>query len=205
MTVIGVQRKGKFFFNIISKSQNKCVVADNMACPKDDKKILQFLYDFVAEYRLSSSPFHSAAVIFKGPDFVNEQLFELLLWQRLQSISRLDRINYNHDPRVDSDPSSAKFSFSIMEEAFFIIGLHPGSSRPARTFKYPVLTFNPHAQFEYLRETKRYEKLKNIVRKRDLAYAGSINPMLKNFGDASETFQYSGKVYSEEWQCPLKF
>ena len=46
----------------------------------------------------------------------------------------LDAENYNYDDRVEADPSSAKFSFSIKEEAFYIIGLHAASSRQARQF-----------------------------------------------------------------------
>ncbi len=50
----------------------------------------------------------------------------------------------------------------------------------------------------------KYDMMKNAVRKRDVAYSGSVNPMLKDFGKASEVFQYSGRKYDENWQCPLK-
>jgi FPC/CPF motif-containing protein YcgG len=99
---------------------------------------------------------------------------------------------------------SSDFSFSLGEEAFFIVGLHPGSSRPARRFRHPTLIFNPHAQFDELRSLNRYEKMKNIVRKRDILFSGSINPMLSDYGNASEALQYSGRHYGSEWTCPLK-
>lgn len=92
--------------------------------------------------------------------------------------------------------------FNLM--GFFIIALHPGSSRPLRRFTYAALVFNPHMQFEELRETGKYNNMKYAVRKRDLAYSGSINPMLTDFGDASEIYQYSGRKYDNTWQCPLK-
>ena len=98
---------------------------------------------------------------------------------------------------------SANFSFSIKEEAFFIIGLHKTSSRVARQFNYPTLVFNPHAQFVVMKETKQYNKMQKIVRKRDLHLSGSINPMLADYGTASEVYQYSGKQYDAQWQCPL--
>jgi hypothetical protein len=41
------------------------------------------------------------------------------------------------------------------------------------------------------------------VRKRDIAYSGSINPMLNDFGNASEVYQYSGKQYTSDWVCPF--
>jgi FPC/CPF motif-containing protein YcgG len=28
--------------------------------------------------------------------------------------------------------------------------------------------------------------------------------MLEDFGEASEVYQYSGRQYDEQWQCPLK-
>jgi FPC/CPF motif-containing protein YcgG len=182
----------------------RCMVALNMACPNDDPAILKFLYDFVNEYRNETTSFHSAAIIFQAPSISSEEMFEALFWKRLQSLSNLDAVNYSYDIRVDADPASGNFSFSIKEEAFFIIGLHPFSSRQSRKFKYPALVFNPHAEFEKLRLAKRYEQMKNVVRKRDIAYSGSINPMLKDFGESSEVYQYSGRDYDSEWQCPLK-
>lgn len=188
----------------LAKQQVKCMVADNMACPNDDAEILRFLYDFVDAYRNSKEFYHSAAIIFSGPQIIDEEIFDDLLWQRLQSLENLDAKNYHYDNRVEADPSSAKFSFSIKEEAFYIIGIHPASSRHARQFKYPTLVFNPHAQFEQLRETTKYEVMKNVVRKRDIAISGSVNPMLEDFGKSSEVYQYSGRKYDDSWQCPLK-
>ncbi len=186
------------------KQQIICMVADNMMCPKDDNTILQFLYAFVDEYRNSKEFYHSAAIIFRTPEFKNEEIFDEFLWQRLQALADFDAKNYGYDKRVDPDPSSENFSFSLKEEAFFIIGLHASSSRITRRFRYPTLVFNPHQQFEKLRELHRYEKMKKIVRKRDIAYSGSVNPMLADFGDASEVYQYSGRKYDDTWQCPLK-
>ena len=182
----------------------KCMVASNMACPKDDVAIINFLYDFVEVYRVAKDFNHSAAIIFTGPEMYSEVMFDTLLWQRLQAIEVLDAKYYSFDKRVEADPLSAKFSFSIQQEAFYVIGLHPNSSRQARQFKYPALVFNPHDQFEKLKETAKYEVMKNTVRKRDVALSGSVNPMLHDFGESSEVFQYSGRKYDESWRCPLK-
>lgn len=187
-----------------ARKQIKCMVAGNMACPKDDTEIYKFICDFTDVYKNSTEFYHSAAIIFTGPDTMNEEMFDALLWQRLQALEIADAANYKFDSRVEVDPTSSKFSFSIKEEAFFIIGLHPASSRQARRFKYPTLVFNPHAQFEYLKTSSKYDAMKNAVRKRDIALSGSINPMLQDFGDASEVYQYSGRNYDNNWKCPLK-
>ncbi len=183
--------------------QLSCLVVDHLACPKDDAAILEFLYDFVDTYRQSGKLYHSAAIIFRGPAAPDEAQFEELFWQRMQSLSNLDARRYGYDPRVVADPTSPEFSFSLKEEAFFVIGLHPGSSRPARQFKYPTLVFNAHQQFEQIRNNNSYNKLRDTIRARDEAYSGSINPMLRNFGDSSEAYQYTGKLLDDAWQCPF--
>src|SRR5688572_4403276 len=86
----------------VSRNHVHCFVASHMACPADDKTILQFLYNFVDSYRTSGESYLSAAVIFKEPNQISETLFDTLLWQRLNSFSSMDKRTYNHDPRVDS-------------------------------------------------------------------------------------------------------
>lgn len=187
-----------------AKQNIKIMIAPHLACPAHDGAILKFLYNFARHYRSAAKGFYSAAIIFTAPDNINENLFDTLMWQRLQALSALDAKKYKHDSRVADDPRSPAFSFSLMEEAFFILALHPASSRAARQFMYPTLVFNPHAQFVKMKTTASYQKMKAVVRRRDINYSGAVNPMLTDFGDASEVYQYSGRVYDEKWQCPLK-
>ncbi len=187
----------------LNKDQLKIMVAGHMGCPKDDKAILNFIYDFLKSYRSSDKLFHSAVVIFPDTHIDSEDTYEKFFWARLQALANTDAEKFNYDSRVNPDPDSESFSFSLGEEAFFIIGLHPASSRKARQFKYPAIVFNPHAQFEKLREKNQYGKMKNIVRKKDFAFSGSINPMLQDFGEASEVYQYTGRQYTGSWRCPF--
>ncbi|HMK17612.1 MAG TPA: guanitoxin biosynthesis heme-dependent pre-guanitoxin N-hydroxylase GntA [Chitinophagaceae bacterium] len=188
----------------LAKDQVQCMVAGNMACPAHDKCILDYLYSFIDSYRLTGGNFHSAVILFNGPQNITEENFEYLFWQRLQAISDMDADNYAYDKRVSADPSSPDFSFSLKEEAFYIIGMHPASSRASRAFTYPALIFNPHEQFVEMKETNKYEMIKKVVRKRDIAYSGSVNPMLDDYGVSPETMQYSGKNYKGPWECSLK-
>lgn len=181
-----------------------CFLADHMSCPKDDQPILQFIYRFIDQYRETSTSLHSAAVIFRQPEQTTLDGFESMLWSRLQSLGQLDAMKFSYDPSVNSDPEAHDFSFSLGREAFFIIGLHPASERPARRFTRPAIIFNPHRQFEQMRRENRYEKMKKIVRKRDILYSGSINPMLADYGEKSEAYQYSGRHYEKSWTCPLE-
>ena len=45
--------------------------------------------------------------------------------------------------------------------------------------------------------------MKTMIRKRDTAFQGSINPMVADFGTTSEAKQYSGREVSESWKRPL--
>ena len=188
----------------VANGHVQCLVIDDMSSPAEDELIVSFLYDFVEYYRRSVKPYHTAAVIFRLPEIRQERRFDELLWERLAAFRDIDREHYKHDPRVDADPSSAHYSYSLKEEAFFILGLNPMSSRLARRFRYPAIIFNPHAEFEKLRNNHKYESMKTAVRKRDIHFSGSMNPMLKDFGEESEVFQYSGLQYDLTWQCPLK-
>lgn len=181
----------------------KCMVAGHLDCPSDDETILDFLYQFVDVWRQSSSLYNSAAVIFTEPRLLTEHEFETCMWHRLQALADLDSRHFIYDRRVSSDPGDSTFSFSLKEEALYIIGLHSLSSRKARQFKYPTFVFNPHAQFEELKKRSKFESLKAVVRKRDILYSGSVNPMLADFGSDSEARQYSGANHISGWQCPL--
>ena len=187
----------------LSENQIKTMVAEHLACPKDDVDILKFLYQFVDVYRAAKKFYHSAVIIFKGPEKCPEEIFGDMLWKRLQAISDLDASQYAWYRRVEKDVTSPGFSFSIKEEAFYIIGLHANSSRKSRQFKYPALVFNAHEQFEKLRASNKYVVMKEAVRKRDIKLSGSVNPMLADFGESSEVFQYSGLQYESNWKCPF--
>lgn len=185
------------------KQQQHVLTAGHLGCPRDDAKILEFIYEFVDNYRKSDTLFHSCVIVFEQPIILSEHSYATLFWQRLQALSDLDSRQYPYDDRVSDSPDSENFSFSLKGEAFFVIGLHPASSREARRFQNPAIVFNPHAQFEQLREQNQYAKMKKIIRKRDIALEGSINPMLEDFGTASEVYQYTGQQLDNSWKCPL--
>ena len=83
------------------------------------------------------------------------------------------------------------------------MGLNPQASRHARTAPLCMVAFNFHEQFERLRQRDKYDLLKQAIRRRDLAYQGSLNPMLADFGNRSESRQYSGRAVPADWKCPF--
>jgi FPC/CPF motif-containing protein YcgG len=134
---------------------------------------------------------------------VTEHAFEQRLWIQLQHLHERDDPAVGWDPVASADPDDARFSFSFAGHAFFIVGLHARSSRRARCFRWPALVFNPHAQFERLRANGRYARYQALIRARDLALQGSLNPNLADFGERSEARQYSGRATESDWRCPF--
>lgn len=147
--------------------------------------------------------FSSFIAVFRTKNGFSEEEFESKLWQQLQYLHEEDAPLFPWDPKVSPDPSDPQFSFSLLERAFFIVGLHPKSSRIARTFAYPAIVFNLHEQFEMLREMKSFEVVRDKIRSRDQQLQGSINPMLNDYGDISEARQYSGRKVEDNWKCPF--
>ncbi len=143
----------------------------------------------------------SFVAIFDGPEDLEEAEFEKALWNRLQSLHNLDVASGNDwDSGTSDDPNSPHFSLCLAHESYFVIGLHPRASRPARRFAKPALVFNSHAQFEKLRADGRYARMQKIIREREIANNGSINPMLADFGLGAEAAQYSGREVGPDWQ-----
>jgi FPC/CPF motif-containing protein YcgG len=140
---------------------------------------------------------------FVEPAAITEQAFEARLWRTLQALHDLDAGAHAWSPSVSADPSDPHFGFSFAGTAFFIVGLHAASSRATRRFAWPTLVFNPHRQFEELRQSGRYRRFQRLIREGETALQGGINPMLAEFGERSEASQYSGRRVEAGWECPF--
>ncbi|MDT0687537.1 guanitoxin biosynthesis heme-dependent pre-guanitoxin N-hydroxylase GntA [Autumnicola psychrophila] len=165
------------------------------------EEILSDLKDYIAQYDFESKDFFTFIAAFEDNRSFTEEEFEDLLWKQLDFLHEVDDVEW--DKNVSDDPQNSNFSFSIGGRAFYIVGLHPNSSRKARQSPYPAIAFNLHWQFEKLREMGTYHTVRNKIRERDSELQGSINPMLRDFGERSEARQYSGRKVGEEWKCPF--
>jgi FPC/CPF motif-containing protein YcgG len=158
------------------------------------------LREFSQSDRIEDS-FVSFVAIFRGPSIMDEIHFERLLWSQLTGLARC-----SHTPRdsgVSDDPADPHFGFSLFGVAYFVVGLHPAASREARRAASPIMVFNPHKQFERLREEGRYERMRDVIRRRDRRLQGTINPMVGDFGLESEARQYSGRQVGPNWEPPV--
>jgi FPC/CPF motif-containing protein YcgG len=172
-----------------------------LADPATSAKLYLDLTAFTGWELARAHEYASFIAVFQGPLGLGEMAFERLLWSQLHQLHALDQESW--DPLVSSDPASPRFSFSLAGQALYVVGLHDGSSRLARRFRWLALVFNPHEQFEKLRADGKWKRMQKIIRDRDRALQGSVNPMLNDFGETSEARQYSGRAVEENWQPPL--
>ena len=189
----------------LARGTLKTLVCHSLSSGWDDVRIHRELMEWARGYREDPKGLRSLAVVFSGPDDLDERTFERLMWERIQSLSDKDEWRGQPcEPGVSSDPDDPHFSLSFGGEAFFVVGLHPQASRPARRFERPALIFNLHDQFERLREEGRYEKMREKIIARDVALAGTPNPMLDRHGEVSAARQFSGRAVNSDWQCPFR-
>lgn len=188
----------------LNKAQMHFVIAEDICSAWDDLRILPEITALARHYREHPELFQTLVVIFRRQEKLTERQFERGVWARLQSLSDKDEwLGQRVDPRISTNPEDPHFAVSFGGEAFFVVGLHPNASRPARRFEHPVMVFNLHDQFERLRAEGRYDGLRDTILKRDEILAGSINPMLAQHGEKSAARQYSGRAVEDSWACPF--
>lgn len=139
-----------------------------------------------------------------GGAFATEAEFARGMWAQLRAVHAYDELQFEWDATVSADPESPEFSFSVAGRAFFVVGLNPAASRLARRAPMPCLVFNLHDQFQSLRSSGKYQGMQHVIRDRDIALQGSINPSLAGFGEKSEARQYSGIAHPAQWKCPFR-
>ena len=174
-----------------------------MNTPAANSGLAHDLWAYAREQSEFATNYATFVVSFASPIVSDEKKWEDLLWAQLRSLHELDRIHNGWDPSVGSNPDEPDFSFSFAETGFFVVGLHPASSRLSRRFPWATLVFNVQAQFERLREQNLFERMQKTIRARDLQLQGSLNPNLSNFGEKSDARQYSGRAVNEDWKCPF--
>jgi FPC/CPF motif-containing protein YcgG len=130
-----------------------------------------------------------------GPAIAGEKEFERVLWQQLHGLAARDQCpGIDDDELVNRDDPG--FVFAGRE--FFIVGLHPASSRWARRFGWPLLVFNALSHSVPLLRAGKYERMHDRIIERDRCLQGCDNPSL----DAPQVAQFSGRAVDDSWSCP---
>ena len=185
----------------VNEKTYRFAACDMMGTKGSTRQLSRDLRYFIRSDTMRRNELSSFVAVFRRPLELTEREFETCLWLQLRQLHHIDRANW--DPQVSSDPHDSHFSFSFAGQAFYVVGMHANSSRIARRFPWPTLVFNPHAQFERLRNGGKWKRMQQAIRARDIALQGSINPMLSDFGEESEARQYSGRAVPDDWQAPF--
>ncbi|MBJ7881366.1 guanitoxin biosynthesis heme-dependent pre-guanitoxin N-hydroxylase GntA [Gelidibacter salicanalis] len=218
MKTVNLEEKTKIelaYKNFIIKEKHPCIMAnavfkldnyqiniyDDITSDAVIAPILETIENYLQNYNFESNEFESLMLCFKDNQFATELEFEKALWNLLQKLHDHDDAEW--DAEVSDDVDNPMFSFSLKGKAFYIVGMHPKSSRMARRAPYCTIVLNLHWQFEKLREMGTYQTVKKRIRRRDKKLQGSINPVLRDFGSDSEAKQYSGRAVDDQWKCPF--
>lgn len=177
-------------------------------CSFGNKVTFEDAYGFIrqfADIRESLSKTNATFVLtFSDLLIQSEAEFEAFVWDSLSRLHRLDvHAGYGWSDECSSDPDSPDFGFSLFGEPFFIVGLHPHSSRISRQAPFPALVFNAHRQFRHLKVEGAFQKMQKEIRRRDIKIQGVLNPNLSDFGEQSEARQYAGNATQHVWICPF--
>ena len=191
--------------SVFNRGTADVVVMDHLADPDSTGDLLGHLARFAAAHpRVTEADgglrLASLVVAFREPVPGTEAQFEELLWRQLALLHEADGAAW--DQRVSPDPEDPHFGFSAAGRAFFVIGMHPAASRLARRTPLPVLVFNLHDQFDQLRASGQYHRMRDIVRRRDTCLQGDVNPMAADHGTLSEARQYAGRQVPGDWRPP---
>ena len=188
---------------VVAAGNYSLEVYDSLGSAESTRHLAGDLAEFPVRRARRPSRFRTFVAVFPDSAPSTEEEFERRLWMQLQALHDADDPSVPWDPAVSDDPDDPRFAFSFRGRAYFVVGLHPESSRIARRFPWPALVFNPHDQFETLRAAGHFDRLRQAIRRRDRALQGSINPNLSDFGERSEANQYSGRRTESGWKCPF--
>ncbi|MFD5336613.1 guanitoxin biosynthesis heme-dependent pre-guanitoxin N-hydroxylase GntA [Streptomyces hawaiiensis] len=163
------------------------------------RNTLAGLHDFLESLEPGERSYASFVATFDSLPDTSERAFEDTMWRHLQDMHDRDSRHHPWSTQYAPDPSSPRFAFSVGGHPFFIVGLHPGASRPSRRFTMPALVFNSHLQFNAMGRT--FFKMRKRIRDRDHDLNGSVNPSLVTY--RSEARHYSGRMTDSDWGCPF--
>ncbi|MGZ3694604.1 MAG: guanitoxin biosynthesis heme-dependent pre-guanitoxin N-hydroxylase GntA [Bdellovibrionota bacterium] len=160
---------------------------------------------FLSHQFQSNSVYLTFWALFPEQEALDEETFEQKMWRELSFLTSHEDKNSDWKPGATMNPEDKSFCFHLFGEAFFVVGLHPHSSRKGRKFSRPALVFNVFRQFEKLMNENHYDPMVKVNRMRDEKFQGSANPMVLAHGENWETIQFSGKKNSSSWKCPFRF
>ena len=158
-------------------------VYDELDAPATAPLLLQDLQEFASGVDLDEG-FASFIAIFRGPRISDERHFERLLWSQLRRLHAAGRgsrgaTRFRRIPTTRTSPSASP----APPTSSWACIPWPRGTRGAR--RSPTLVFNLHEQFEALRASGQFPRMRDRIRHRDEQLQGTINPMVADHGEIS--------------------
>jgi len=157
---------------------------------------------FVHDLPHLPSPFRPLLVSFDRPRMVTPVEFHYRVWDTMQLCAEIDQKLFAHASDVSSDPMSEDFGFSCAGRGWFINAGYCGSERDARSFAWPTFICNLQSNFDELKATGRFERIRDKNRSRDVELQGSENPYLAEKGEGDQWHQVTS-LSEPSLRCPF--
>jgi uncharacterized protein len=174
------------------------------ACARQLAADLSCFIEYQTREWKDGNNFTTFVAVFPDQQLGDEDEFEARLFRELQALHDADEAPWPKG--ATRDPKNTSFHFAFGGRKFFVVGLHPNSSRPGRSFEYPAMVFNAMDQFAALQNAGTFDNLQKAIRARDRKMNGSINPNLEfHHAGMSPAHEYSGKAHHRDrWHAPLQ-
>ncbi|MFB9906727.1 guanitoxin biosynthesis heme-dependent pre-guanitoxin N-hydroxylase GntA [Allokutzneria oryzae] len=173
-------------------------LGDEQSALENHRDLLR--YAIGLDQKLSDKSFMTFVATFDEPGLVDEDEYERLIWKHLQIMHDIDSEDHGLDPGSSSDPNEPNFGFHTGGHAFFVVGMHPGSSRATRRFSKAAMAFNSNKQFMMLGE--KFFSMQDRIRKTELTNNGSVNPSFVTYEYQQPARHFSGRFTAADWECP---
>src|SRR5690606_26688549 len=142
-------------------------IYQDMGSPSTTSSLANDLQKYLQETIDADSQYMSMIAVFS--DRVDTELeFEKRLWAQLQALHDGESGDQVWDPAVSDDPESSNFSLSFHCPVFLVVDVYPPASRKARWLDEFALAFNSHLPCDPLRAKGVYERLKAVLREREI-------------------------------------
>jgi uncharacterized protein len=139
---------------------------------------------------IDTHPFAAFVAAYIAPSTQTDDVFEACMWAQLEGLqSCQEHGGQGSISLVDHDDPGFVFG----DREFFVVGMHPGSSRFARRFPWPLLVFNALSHAHEMQKRGKHASMSRKVLARDRNLQGSDNPSLH----APQRLQFSGREVAD--------
>lgn len=176
----GLVRSGDYCF----------AVYDRLGAPESIEQQTTDMRRYLSGRPADTHPFTAFVAAYLAPSTRDDEQFEALMWRQLTGMeAHPTRGCDRHIHLVDGDDPGYVFD----GREFFVVGMHPASSRFSRRYPWPLLVFNALSHAQEMQKRGKHVSMSRKILERDRELQGSDNPSLH----APQRMQFSGRAVME--------